>query len=673
MPVVPSERGINIYSRQAYVQQAELSDSDDDDNNDNHDEFTHDDASDGPIDDPHQQPKIIAPHLSHIPYKTNKSRKPASHLLFKKQDLQRVANHGVKLVPVKLDLEVDGIKLKDQFTWNVHEAHITPEHFANMQVQDMDVPEAVAKQFAPMIASAIREQIRELATAVEDEDAHYQVDDTERIIVKLDLNVGNLHLTDQFEWPLFATSHSSPEDFAKQLCADLGIGGEFQPAIAHSIREQVAHARLAFESAPKPLPFDRLVSAPVRNEGTEVLWQPTLQELTEEDIERLSKEKERENRRARRNQARVTRTTTNSMAAAMTNSAFDNMRATRNRMMMPPQKVPYQNYMPNEEELRIQREHVHKYLPTPSPGLDMQEHPIINNTSSPMPISSSVDRNGPVQPLQDESAHHHHHHIHQQQQQNEMIMPPNFGLRQPNNNNGTIQQQQTQQQQSASSSQPMAYFQFQQSPFAPFSPSYPSPPLQYGGLSLIPSMFGNMNGSLPPQLLHMPMNPYTMSQQASIHDAALMQQQSHSQHHQQLGPPKPKKSNKRASPIPVDTELLARQLVLLTASNNGHGHGGQSSGGSATPSPTKFDADGAPLKKHRGFGASAQMFNADGSIEVGEFRKNWKCSWCFLSGKFTPTLRKGPLGSKTLCNACGIWFSKHGSLPQERYHEHYDV
>jgi hypothetical protein len=54
----------------------------------------------------------------------------------------------------------------------------------------------------------------------------------------------------------------------------------------------------------------------------------------------------------------------------------------------------------------------------------------------------------------------------------------------------------------------------------------------------------------------------------------------------------------------------------------------------------------SPPKRHRGFGASANRFNESGMIAVGEFREKWRCSWCLLSGKFTPTLRKGPMGSK---------------------------
>ena len=60
----------------------------------------------------------------------------------------------------------------------------------------------------------------------------------------------------------------------------------------------------------------------------------------------------------------------------------------------------------------------------------------------------------------------------------------------------------------------------------------------------------------------------------------------------------------------------------------------------------------SPPKNHRGFGASAQKFNSDGTLDVGEFRSKWRCSWCLLSGKFTPTLRKGPMGGKVALQIC---------------------
>ncbi|KAJ3125290.1 Chromatin structure remodeling complex protein sfh1 [Nowakowskiella sp. JEL0407] len=46
--------------------------------------------------------------------------------------------------------------------------------------------------------------------------------------------------------------------------------------------------------------------------------------------------------------------------------------------------------------------------------------------------------------------------------------------------------------------------------------------------------------------------------------------------------------------------------------------------------------------------------------------KNWRCAWCLIPRSSTPTLRRGPEGPKTLCNACGLCFSKKGSLPADR-------
>ena len=52
-----------------------------------------------------------------------------------------------------------------------------------------------------------------------------------------------MSLVDQFEWDL-SNPLNSPEQFAQQLCADLGLGGEFPSTIAYSIRGQLSwHAK----------------------------------------------------------------------------------------------------------------------------------------------------------------------------------------------------------------------------------------------------------------------------------------------------------------------------------------------------------------------------------------------------------------------------------------------
>ena len=50
--------------------------------------------------------------------------------------------------------------------------------------------------------------------------------------------MGNISLVDQFEWDL-AEEQNSPEDFARKICGELSLGGEFVTAIAYSIRGQV--------------------------------------------------------------------------------------------------------------------------------------------------------------------------------------------------------------------------------------------------------------------------------------------------------------------------------------------------------------------------------------------------------------------------------------------------
>ncbi|KAI8825934.1 uncharacterized protein EV422DRAFT_146468 [Fimicolochytrium jonesii] len=233
--------------------------------------------------------------------------KGSRHYYFNKEQLHDLARRTVQLVPIRLDLEVEGVKLRDQFTWNLNETLITPEQFATLLADDFDSP--YAHQFVPLIAEEIRRQVQNYGVAAEeDPDAEgkprIKVDENDetaygelRIAVKLDLNVGTLHLTDQFEWPLFSTSSMTPEDFAKQLASDLGVGGEFVPVIAHAIREQVCFARMNYNDA---TPAPPLRGRPFRAENVEDEWEPELRELTEEDIERIVKEKERNTRRLRR-------------------------------------------------------------------------------------------------------------------------------------------------------------------------------------------------------------------------------------------------------------------------------------------------------------------------------------------------------------------------------------
>ena len=146
---------------------------------------------------------------------------------------------------MRLDIEWDKIRLRDTFTWNLHDRVITPELFAEHLVEDFKLP---LDQYAPLVqlvCSSIREQIRDFHPQVFiDEEAldphlpyHAYKDDEMRILVKLNITIGQHTLVDQFEWEINNPLNSA-EDFARQMTRDLCLSGEFTTAIAHSIREQ---------------------------------------------------------------------------------------------------------------------------------------------------------------------------------------------------------------------------------------------------------------------------------------------------------------------------------------------------------------------------------------------------------------------------------------------------
>jgi len=55
-------------------------------------------------------------------------------------------------------------------------------------------------------------------------------------LIELDLRIDNVSLKDRFEWDI-NDPKNSPEEFAMNLCNELGLNYEFMVQIAHSIRE----------------------------------------------------------------------------------------------------------------------------------------------------------------------------------------------------------------------------------------------------------------------------------------------------------------------------------------------------------------------------------------------------------------------------------------------------
>ncbi|OWR42413.1 SWI/SNF-related matrix-associated actin-dependent regulator of chromatin subfamily B member 1 [Danaus plexippus plexippus] len=151
------------------------------------------------------------------------------------------------LVPIRLDMEIEGQKLRDTFTWNKNESIITPEQFAEVLCDDLELNTST---FIPAIASSIRQQIE----AFPSEPPPILEELDQRVIIKLNIHVGNTSLVDQVEWDM-AEKENNPEQFAMKLCAELGLGGEFVTGIAYSVRGQLSwHQRTyAFSEAPLPV------------------------------------------------------------------------------------------------------------------------------------------------------------------------------------------------------------------------------------------------------------------------------------------------------------------------------------------------------------------------------------------------------------------------------------
>ncbi|XP_071702402.1 chromatin structure-remodeling complex protein BSH [Rutidosis leptorrhynchoides] len=135
------------------------------------------------------------------------------------------------LVPIRLDIEIDGQRFRDTFTWNNSDPDSDVSLFAKRTVKDLKLPSA----FLTQIAQSIQSQLNEFRS-YEGQDMYTG----EKIVpIKLDLRVNHTLIKDQFLWDM-NNLESDPEEFARIFCEDMGIEDpEVGPAIAFAIREQL--------------------------------------------------------------------------------------------------------------------------------------------------------------------------------------------------------------------------------------------------------------------------------------------------------------------------------------------------------------------------------------------------------------------------------------------------
>ncbi|EXJ83926.1 hypothetical protein A1O1_07555 [Capronia coronata CBS 617.96] len=148
-------------------------------------------------------------------------------------------------------------------------------------------------------------------------------DDTYRCVITLSIYLSSRLYQDKFEWSLLHPSGAA-EAFAKQTCADMGLGGEWVMAITHAIYEAVL--RLKKEACEGGMIMmgggvwggGEIDNQAVRAEegagwrydvddfGAE--WEPKFEALSKEEIEKREGDRERQLRRLRRETAKFSST-----------------------------------------------------------------------------------------------------------------------------------------------------------------------------------------------------------------------------------------------------------------------------------------------------------------------------------------------------------------------------
>jgi SWI/SNF-related matrix-associated actin-dependent regulator of chromatin subfamily B protein 1 len=241
-------------------------------------------------------------------------------LRMKRKDMNQQAEQVEELVPIRLDVDWERIKLRDTFTWNLHDRVVPPKLFSEQLVEDFGLEGPAADRVLEQVQQQMYDQLTDFCPPVYiEEDAldpelpysAYKNDEM-RILIKLNITIGQHTLVDQFEWEI-NNPNNSPEEFAQSMARELSLSGEFTTAIAHDIREQsqlftrslyivghpfdgrpVEDADLMSAFLPTPLPSAFRPHQQARE------YAPYLYELNEADLERNELVFSREQRRQKR-------------------------------------------------------------------------------------------------------------------------------------------------------------------------------------------------------------------------------------------------------------------------------------------------------------------------------------------------------------------------------------
>jgi hypothetical protein len=147
------------------------------------------------------------------------------------------------LVPCKVDVMLNGARYSDSFLWNIFGSVMSPDEFAAGIVRDLSLPVG----FRSRIALQLCEQVEAYADLVCSVCALLPNDTNieEHIPALCDMVLGLRHLSleysDSFSYDVINPA-VTPEEFAIQTCADLGLAAEFEAAIALKMRDTIINS-----------------------------------------------------------------------------------------------------------------------------------------------------------------------------------------------------------------------------------------------------------------------------------------------------------------------------------------------------------------------------------------------------------------------------------------------
>lgn len=260
---------------------------------------------------------------SQIVYSTNRGPpkgRRSKELHINRKDNQQQAEQHEELVPVRLDIELDKLRLRDTFTWNLHEKCVSQDLFTDYLLEDLKIPPDAVPEVSRQIKAEMHEQINNFYPHIIVEDGPLEPgkpyydhkDDEMRIQIKLNITIGRITLVDQFEWDINNPLNSA-EEFARQMAWENALSGEFTTAIAHSIREQSQQytktlflTNHAFDGRPieDPEVRDSFLPAPIhsafRPPQTQKDFTPYMYEMSEAELERTETSMMREHRAQKR-------------------------------------------------------------------------------------------------------------------------------------------------------------------------------------------------------------------------------------------------------------------------------------------------------------------------------------------------------------------------------------